>query len=281
MDQQTSDIVRYTEYRTFLKDRYTTLHEGNPKFSHRHIASRMGGRSAGWFADVISGRQKLKSREVTGIASVFKLSTRETEFLRVWVAMEDAADPEEKMVALEKWMLLKGARREVVERDRFAFFDHWYHIALRELLSFRSFDGDFASLGAALIPPVSAPRVRKALDLLQRLGLIHSQMRGHRPGDLPDLVKAPAGETQHWNHILKSFSKLAIPALDDFSKEERNFSALTLGLSSEGLQKAGEEIAQLRKRLLHIAEKDKGRDRVYQFLFQAFPLSKNSESIGK
>ena len=55
------------------------------------------------------------------------------------------------------------------------------------------------------------------------------------------------GDTHQWNKILKDLMKLAPGALDRYSKHERDFSALTLSLSSDGLKKAGEEIAELRK----------------------------------
>lgn len=278
METPLPEIQAYAEYRVYLKDRYQAMHGRDPKFSHRYIAAKMGGRSAGWFADIVSGRQRLKSRMTGKVAATFKLDGREAEFLQTLVEIEAAANPEERVAAMEKWMALKGTKREAVDKDRFAFFDHWYHIALRELMGFRPFQGDYAALGAALCPPVGPARIKKALDLLQRLGLIHPQTWNRRNGDLPVLVKAPAGETQHWNRILKSLAKLSIPALDTFRKEERNFSALTLSLSPEGLKKAGEEIANLRKRLLMVAEKDKARNRVYQCLFQVFPLSKPWES---
>lgn len=273
MEPVPSDIAQHSDYRSFLKDRYQAIRAANPRFSHRFIAQRAGARSAGWFADIVAGRQRLKPPQVPKLAAAFRLDARETEFLSAMVDYERADGPEARVAAMERWLTLRGMKKEKVEMDRFAFFEHWYHIALRELLAIRPFDGDYAALGAALRPPVPAARVRKAVDLLQRLGIVQPQVWNRRLGDMPTLVKAPAGETRHWNAILKAFARLALPALETYGKEERNFSALTLSLSPEGLAKAGEEIAQLRKRLLIIAEKDRAKNRVYQCLFQVFPLS--------
>ena len=132
---------------------------------------------------------------------------------------------------------------------------------------------DYAALGAALSPPITAAQAKQSLDLLQRLGLILPQVWNRRLSDLPVLVKSPSGETQQWNRILKDMMKLAPTALEKYGKEERNFSALTLSLSPAGLKKAGEEIAQMRKRLLFIAEKDRAQNRIYQCLFQVFPVT--------
>ena len=98
--------------------------------------------------------------------------------------------------------------------------------------------------------------------------------------DLPVLVKAPAAESRYWNQILEALGRLALAAVATARKEERNFSAITLCLSPEGLKQAGEEIANLRKRLLLVSEKDKAKNRVYQCLFQVFPLTSPVEISG-
>jgi uncharacterized protein (TIGR02147 family) len=281
MTQPMPDIVGYAEYRVYLKDRYAAMRAGDRKFSHRYITGKAGMKSAGWFSDIVMGRQRLKPAQVGRIADAFRMDRRERDFLSALVELERADNPEERVAAMEKWLALKGFKLEAVDKDRFAFFDHWYHLALRELLSYRPFTGDYAALGSALQPPIGAAQARKALDLLQRLGLILPQTWNRRVSDLPVLVKSPGGETKHWNKILKALMKLAPDALETFGKHERDFSALTLSLSPEGLKKAGEEIAQLRKRLLMIAEKDKARNRVFQCLFQIFPLTQAQEISGE
>lgn len=272
------DIAAYAEYRHYLKDRYMAMKSLDAKFSHRYINAKSGAKSSGWFSDILAGRQKLKSNQARKLAVTFKLNAKEQDFLLVLVEMEKASDPEQRVAAMEKWLALKGPKLETVEKDRFAFFDHWYHLVLREMLGVLPFNGDYAALGAALSPSISAAKTKEALDLLQRLGLILPQVWNRRISDIPVLVKAPAGETIHWNRILKDMMKLAPAALDRYKKEERNFSALTMSLSPEGLKKAGEEIALLRKRLLLIAEKDRAQNRIYQCLFQLFPVTQVLEA---
>jgi uncharacterized protein (TIGR02147 family) len=278
MSDALPDIMNFAEYRLFLKDRYLAMKAGNPKFSHRYINAKAGAKSSGWISDILAGRQKLKAGQVRAVALAFKLDMREQEFLAVLVEMEKASDPDQRVAAMEKWLALKGPRREAVDKDRFAFFDHWYHLVLREVLGILPFKGDFAALGAALSPPISGARAKKAIDLMQRLGLILPQIWNRRMSDIPVLIKVPASEAGQWNRILTDMMKLAPAALQKHGKTERDFSALTLSLSPDGLKKAGEEIAQLRKRLLLIAEKDRGQNRVYQGLFQLFPVTQILEA---
>lgn len=267
------DIAGYAEYRVYLRDRYTAMKARDKRFSHRFINAKCQARSSGWFADLLAGRQRLKPAQVRLVAAAFKLDKREQDFLSALVDLERADGPDARVAAMERWLALKGPRREAVGKDRFAFFDHWYHLALREVLGILPFDGDYEALGAALRPPISAAHTREALDLLQRLGLILPQIWNRRISDMPVLVKAPAGETRHWNRILKDLMGLAPRALEECKKEERDFSALTLSLSPNGFRMAGEAVAELRKKLMLIAEKDRGQNRVFQALFQIFPLT--------
>jgi uncharacterized protein (TIGR02147 family) len=271
------DIVAYAEYRLYLRDRYLAMKARNARFSHRYINAAVGVKSSGWIGDILTGRQKLHLVQVKAIAKAFHMDAREQAFLSVLVEIERAEEPGQLTVAMEKWLALKGPKREIVEKDRFAFFDHWYHLVLREILGGSAFNGDFAALGAALDPPIGALQAKKAFDLLQRLGLILPPSWSRRISDLPVLVKSPEGGADEWNRILSDLMKLSAAALGKFSRAERDFSALTLTLSPEGFRRAAEEIGQMRKRLLLIAEQDRGQDRVFQCLFQMFPVTNTLE----
>lgn len=270
------DIFRYADYPGYLRDAYVARKEIDKKFSHRFIIQMMGAhssstgtQSSGWFADILTGRKKLKLRHATPLAAIFKLEPRERDFLRVLIAMEQADSADEKVAAYDKWFELKGVSQEKVARDRFKYFEKWYYPALRELLTLYRFQGDYSDLAAKLNPPIHPREAREAVALLMRLGLINP----NAPTPLPVLVMDPTAKTRHRSKILKTYARLALPAHEKFGKEERDFSALTVTLSPEGLKKASEEIAALCRRLLALSERDKTNDRVYQFLFQGFPVS--------
>jgi len=263
------DISQYTEYAKYLKDAYTARKSWDKKFSQRFINQRMGSQSSGWFADILAGRKKLKFRHGMALAALFKLDSREQEFFRTLIAMNQADSEEEKTVAYNTWLELKGISQEKVAKDRFKYFEHWYYPALRELLAVYPFQGDYAALGAKLFPPITPRQAKEAVALLVRLGLIHPGA----PTPLPALLMDTSAKTAYWNKIMKAYMQLALPALKKFDKEERDFSALTLTLSRNSFKKANEEIAALRRRLLSLSAKDKGSNCVYQCLFQIFPIS--------
>ncbi len=270
------DILEFAEYRRYLQERYRFLKLNNRKFSHRYINSKVGVKSSGWFGDVLAGRQRLKPAHVRSVASVFKLNPEEQRCLHILVDLDDAETPEDSAAAYERWAQLKGVGQETIAKDRFKFYDHWYFSAFRELLAIYPGVRDPEILAAALDPGITPKQARAAIELLGRLGVLREGEAA--PGKMPVLVKDAAARTRHWKKMMGSMIKLGRRALDKYDREQRNFSGLTLTFSDEGMKKAGEEITALRKRLLYLSEKDKYSNRVYNCLFQIYPVSNPLEA---
>ena len=278
MIKPSPDISKYADYRGFLRDRYLFLRLNDRKFSHRFINGKVGVKSSGWFGDLVAGRQRLHLAHVGKVAAAFKLDSRELNCLKALVLVENASTPEEISAAYEKWHEAKGIGQETVARDRFRFYDRWYFSVLRELLALHPGDPDPETLAKALDPAITPRQAREAATLLKRMDLSPSPGNGARGHSLPVLVKDVATRTRHWKRMMISMMRLGRRALERHDREARNFSGLTLTFSPEGMRRAGEEIAALRKRLLCLSERDKGRNRVYHCLFQLYPVSNPLEA---
>lgn len=72
---------------------------------------------------------------------------------------------------------------------------------------------------------------------------------------------------------MMAMMQLAQESVDRHTSQERDISAVTVGLSASAYAVARQEIALLRKRLLALSEQDTQVDKVYQCNFQLFPLS--------
>jgi uncharacterized protein (TIGR02147 family) len=73
--------------------------------------------------------------------------------------------------------------------------------------------------------------------------------------------------------FLKANLLLAGQALGSLPKEERDISAVTVSLSEDAAGMVRWELAQLRKKILSLAQTDSSHERVYQCNLQLFPLS--------
>jgi uncharacterized protein (TIGR02147 family) len=72
----------------------------------------------------------------------------------------------------------------------------------------------------------------------------------------------------------KQVSRLAEAAHDRSPREERDISALTLGISAEDFAAIKGRIQAFRKEIMEMALASKDADRVYQLNFQFFPVGK-------
>jgi uncharacterized protein (TIGR02147 family) len=268
------NIFEYSEYRRFLEDYYRSRKAADPKFSQRYIASQVKASSTGWFADIVKGRVNLSGSHMVPLIRVLKLADPEAEYFETLVRVDQAGSVDEKNLNYRRLLSLKGVKPELVGKERFEFYSHWYHGAIRELLFFFDFRGDYGALARKLQPPISIPEAKRSIRLLESLGFIHREASGRfRPKDAT-LKKDPAFKALHFANLMKSNMILGIESLDTFSREERDISGVTLSLSKDAFLKAKEEIRALRERLLALTEFDEKPDQVFQFNFHVFPVTK-------
>jgi uncharacterized protein (TIGR02147 family) len=207
------------------------------------------------------------------LTKLFKLSAREKNYFEVLVGYSQAGSLDEKNAFMEKMMSFKELNASIVNKDQFAFYSTWYIPAIRELLFCYNFRDDYKALAKKLSPSISLQQAKKAVRILKSLGFVKADRNGHlRPCD-PIIKKDPQFKSLHWANFMRANMELGISALDRFKKDSRDISAVTLCLSKEGQDRASEEIAELRKKLLAISEQDKNRNNVFQCNIQLFPLA--------
>jgi uncharacterized protein (TIGR02147 family) len=269
------DLYTYVDYRKFLKDYYEEQKARDPKFSHRYFTMKVGFSSSGYFSDVLAGKKNLSGAFMLKFAKALKLSREEEEYFVNLVSFNQAKTLEEKNRHYEKMMTTGKVKVDILERDKHEYFSHPRYAAVREALHYLTVTDDYKALGKALEPPVSPKEAKRAIDLLESLGLIAKDQAGAwRPTSANLRILGDASEALALANYHKSTSELAIRALDVFSPDHRGFSSLTLPLTEEKIRKARAAIKNLRMYLLALGENGTKADRVYQFNFQLFPLTR-------
>jgi uncharacterized protein (TIGR02147 family) len=309
----------YLDYRQYLRDFYEEQKRRNPRYSHRLFARKAGLTSTGFFSEVLSGKRQLAPAAVLRFCKALKLSSQEQACFEILVAFNQAKTIEERNHHFSRLSSSHAQRLhrggvggiggivDIVSQERYEFYRHWYHAALRELIAVRPVRGksrdDFALLGQSLEPPIPAAKARRSVELLLRLGFITRADNGIltqatpliSTGDLNAKSDAKRNADTHADasqgtrqpttldvdNFQAAMLDLARKALDKQPRSNRDFSTLTLSLSAAGEAAARDEIAALRKRLMALAENDSGADRVRQFNFQSFPLSRPEPAPGK
>lgn len=274
------DLFAYTDYRKFLKDYYEEQKAKDAKFSHRYFTMKVGFSSSGYFSDVLSGKKNLSGAFMIKFAKALKFSREEEEFFLNLVSFNQAKTLDEKNRFYEKMMTTGKVKKDVLEPDKYEYFSKWHYAAVREILHYMPFKDDYKALGKALDPPITAKDARKAIGLLETLGFIFRDGEGYwRPatGNLTTGGNFNALNVANFHH---NTLELAIRALDAFPGELRGFSTLTLPLTEDKIRKAKLAIKNLRMYLLALAENGTKADRVYQFNFQLFPVTRIEKAEG-
>src|SRR6185295_698586 len=127
--------------------------------------------------------------------------------------------------------------------------------------------------GRSLTPAISARDAAKSVALLEKLGLI--VLKDGRYAQTQAFISTgdEVGSLNVVNYH-KQVSRLAEEAHDRSEKEERDISALTLGISEESFRQIKARIQAFRKEIMDMAQVSGNPDRVYQLNFQFFPVGR-------
>jgi uncharacterized protein (TIGR02147 family) len=268
------DIFRYTEYRAFLKDFYLYQKEGNPAISHRYLAAKVGF-DAGQFAKILSGKRNLTPSMVLKFTDIFKLNRKEKEYFEILVLANHAKIPQQRRELLARLQPLRPKLSKTIASGLEEYYRHWYHSALRELIGFYPFRGDWEALGKMLTPALTAEQARQGLELLSLLGFIKKDAQGRygvAEAHITSGYKSPSAAVQQF---IRTTLDLGKEALDRFPKESRNFSSMTFSTSENHFLQLQEKIRLFRKELADELDKVERPERVFTLNIQLFPLSES------
>ncbi|MGB7567596.1 MAG: TIGR02147 family protein [Chitinivibrionales bacterium] len=270
-------IYNYTDYRKFLRDRFAEIKAANRSFTYRYLASKAGFKSPGFFTQVLQEKVRLSERLIPNLSSVFELKPSESHYFELMVHYNQAQSHELKKQYFEKMVNTRKSQVIRVDSDMYEFYDKWYYSAIRAVLHYSPFDGDYKKLAKTIVPPISPAEAKKAVLVLDRLGFVKKNEAGSFELTTKHISTGVDTDAVVINNFLINTLDIAKNAFYQFPKEKRSFSALTASISGQGYEKIRNRINEFRAELVDIIGKDSGIDRVYQMNFQLFPLTNAPE----
>jgi uncharacterized protein (TIGR02147 family) len=268
------NIYTYLDYRHYLNDLFASLKGAEPSFSFRAFAKMAGSTSPNYLQLIRDRKLNIRPSGIHALSQAVKLTIRERRFFEYLVAFDHAKTHDEKDRYFRSILQAREYREiRTLDREQYELFSHWYIPVIRELITNPCCSGDPASIGGNIIPPVSAAKVKKAIGVLESLGLIRRNGNGaweqtDRVVSTPSEVLSVAVMTYHKNVIA-----LAREALESFGPGERDVRSATIGVSTGGYTKIKKRMEAFWKELLVFAATEKAAGRVYQMNLQLFPVS--------
>ena len=267
-------IYEYRDFRKYMADYYAEQKK-IVGFSWRSFAKAAKFSSPVYLKLVCEGKSGLSKKARVRVASAMGLSGFESDFFVLLVAYDQAKDAKTKTEIFNSLQeIILSNRVGILERAFFEYYSNWLNSAIRELAA----SVDSASpkgLAKLCFPEVSADAVAQSLKFLTRSKLLRKSTRkgqytqGRKSistGTLPSSVMAV-------RNLHRQMGNLAVESLDSVPVSERNFSTITLGLTEGAYEDIVAEMQNFRRKVVDIAAKDQGTERVYELNLQLFPLS--------
>ena len=273
MEAHPPKVFDYLDFRKYLQAFYDYEKSRNPRFSHRFITVKVGATSSGWFSDLIKGRIRLSTTHFSNLVKFLGLGDKETDYFEVLVAFTQAGSNQEKLRYFDKMLSFREVQWDLLGKEKFEFYSNWYYAAVREILFYLDFTDDYKQLASTLRPSITEHQARNAIRTLEKLHLIQKNGDGYYKPTSSNIKKDPDIKTVLLMRYHLKNLELAGEALKGFSKEVRDISAITVGLTVQGFQKATQEVQALRKKLLALEKSGEGPRRIYQSNFQIFPVT--------
>ncbi len=269
-------IFQYLDYRHFLKDRFFFLKKTRRAVTHRALCKRAGFSSPNFLKLVMDGKRNLTEQSIPAVCRAFELDEKESNFFKALVFFNQAKKVEQKDLAYDE---LKNIRRDLgaqhIEHSQMDYLEHWYHVAIRELVQTVGFKEDPVWMSQALKNKITPSQAKKSLELLEKLGLIARDKSGKIHPLKTSLSTGNEVASLAAFRFHQAMMEKAQEALKETPSHERDISSLTLAVSEKTFYEIKTRIQNFRKEILAMLAQENQPDSIYQLNFQFFNLTEN------
>jgi uncharacterized protein (TIGR02147 family) len=269
------DLFNYIDYRKFLRDVYETKKQQNPGFSFR-VFSRMAGFTSPNFLKLVMENQRNLSRVgARKIAQGLRLNQDAAKFFENLVQFNQATTAEKKEHFARELLNSRSYRKShPLNESQFNYFANWYYIPIRELASLTGFREDPRWIASQILPAIQPHEAKKALQELLKLGILRRNKEGKIELAALNITTGDEVTQSSVAHYHREMLKRAAESIDIIPRENRDISAITMGMSLGTAHKIKEKIQEFRRDIVELVSQDKDPNTVYQLNFQLFPLAK-------
>jgi uncharacterized protein (TIGR02147 family) len=265
------DLLQYTDYRAYLRDWLEEAKETAPALSYRFLAKRLD-IDPGFLVHIFHGQKHLSEKHLQPLLRALKLDKRQCEYFSRLVSFCKAKGETEIRRKFAELMELRETKVRKLEASHYRYYRHWYIPALRCLVAARVLHGDGSEAARMLRPAITEKEARDALGVLAKLKMVRKTSDGAWEALDSHISTGDAWTGMAIRDFQKQTLELAIQALENIPKEEREISTMTLAIASEEMPTVQEMVREFRSKLARWAVSTPNADTVCQLNIQLFPL---------
>jgi len=268
-------IVTYLNYRTFLKDFYEAKKAFPAGYSYRRFSKDLGFESSNFIHLVLQGKRQLSKKTIQTIQNCFYWNALEKKYFECLVLENQSISKKEKEKYKKEIDKLKTKKRTEIPPSYYdAYFSNWFVPPLREILNLKGFQKNISWISKKFLFKLQDTQIQEALEILKKLNMIRKNNEKWEITDehltTPLEVTSDMLFKYHKEMIKLSNLSLALPA------EQRNISALTMGISKKQLETIKQKVDRFRDEIQQeIQESTEPIEVVAQLNIQYFPIAKS------
>ncbi|RZA13528.1 MAG: TIGR02147 family protein [Proteobacteria bacterium] len=268
-------VTDFADFRAFLSMVYTQAKAKDAHYSYTQLSDNLGVGSTNAHG-IISGKRALTLKAAEKIVESLGLTGVQKKYFLTLVKQERAKTPEDRDDAFEERMALR--QKELpseLDRRQLAFFEHWYHAAILEILRLETAQSSAEWIAETIRPEVPLKDIKESLVLLLELGYLKFDEVRQRlfPTDAT-ITTGNEVLTLALMSFHRQMLKLSVEALDNVARDDRDISAITITASPALKEQFKDELIALRKRFLQLSAEESAPTEVLQVNLQMFPLVK-------
>ncbi len=278
---QKIQVMQFLDYRDYLRSLFLYLKSRESPYSYLIFAEDLGFSRTNVLRLVISAKRKLSDGSAQIIVKALNLKRAERRYFIALVKYNNAVSQERQEQFFEELSLLKmeNASSEG-DKKRMEYYSEWYFPLVRELIRAQNDLPTQDWLQSNLYAKIFPEQVRKATELLNRLGLVSTdQLTGKISSSSDEPMVLIGDQTAGEISLIKYHQEmmtLAHQALVQVPHQEREFNALTLTLSQEGFHALQEKIQNLCAEALQLENQQMQKESLVQLNIQFFSLTKRN-----
>lgn len=226
----------------------------------------------------MDGDRNLTEASLVPFMRGLKLNKQEQEFFRNLVFFNQAKTHEQRDIYYQRLLQSrKFSQLKPLEREQYEYYSNWYHPVVRELIASKEFDGSPEWISQRIFPPITPAQAHRSIELLEKLSLIKKIESNRWRQTSPVVTTGPEVTSLvlfNYHHGLLDLTK---EILHKVKPEQRDVSALTLGIGRSKLSELKQKIREFREEILKWVSTETDPEEVVQVDIQMYPLTRREE----
>ena len=270
----------YLDLGVYLAEIYGTCKRSLGRYSYNEFSQDLGlglGNSS-WL--IVNGKRHPSSSSLDRMASALDLSGVRRKAFFLLAKYSEETSPQIKEQILGQILLLK--RQSITDNKsqmELDFYRDWYHAIIFEMIGLPNFSSDPAWIVNHINATISEKEAKESLEMMENLGCIRfDPEQGRHVKVLQDFETKSEVPGTGIIRFHQKMIDLGKESLETVPHNDREIGAVTVAVSTEGMEVIKKSIQSFRKYLMFLAS-DYGAkaDTVLQLNIQMFPIATSDD----